>query len=211
MGKILEYNDFNAAPADADLLFFADASNTAANPATFRLKISDLNKKRNVDAATSAGLLLRDDSSTFGIKIHDGGNVGVGPGAATTPAAFLSVRGAADSNLTLANFLNPSATTNGRYQQIIFGTDTASDKSVVFRYYYSTVDDASTLRIQSYEDAVAENENPTEGWKVAFEEIFDLSIDTFYRDFDAFMLQDRDSQMSILPSNEELQQIVLNR
>ena len=59
--------------------------------------------------------------------------------------------------------------------------------------------------------AVAENENPTEGWKVAFEEIFDLSIDTFYRDFDAFMLQDRDSQMSILPSNEELQQIVLNR
>lgn len=158
MGKILEYNDFNAAPADADLLFFADASNTAANPATFRLKISDLNKKRNVDAATSAGLLLRDDSSTFGIKIHDGGNVGVGPGAATTPAAFLSVRGAADSSLTLANFLNPSATTNGRYQQIIFGTDAASDKSVVFRYYYSTVDDASTLRIQSYEDAAAENE-----------------------------------------------------
>jgi hypothetical protein len=158
MGKILEYNDFNAAPADADLLFFADASNTAANPATYRLKISDLNKKRNVDAATSAGLLLRDDSSTFGIQIHDGGNVGVGPGAATTPGAFLSVRGAADSNLTLANFLNPSATTDGKYQQIIFGTDAATDKSVIFRYYYSTTDDASTLRIQHYEDAALENE-----------------------------------------------------
>lgn len=158
MGKILEYNNFNAAPADDDLLFFSDASDTTSNPKTYRLKISDLNKKRNVDAATSAGLLLRDDSSTFGIKIHDGGNVGVGPGAATTPGALLSVRGAADSNLTLANFLNPSATTNGRYQQIIFGTDAANDKSVVFRYYYSTVDDASTLRIQSYEDAAAENE-----------------------------------------------------
>ncbi len=158
MGKILEYNNFNAAPADDDLLFFSDANDTTSNPKTYRLKISDLNKKRNVDAATSAGLLLRDDSSTFGIKIHDGGNVGVGPGAATTPGAFLSVRGAADSSLTLANFLNPSATTNGRYQQIIFGTDAANDKSVVFRYYYSTTDDASTLRIQSYEDAAAENE-----------------------------------------------------
>lgn len=158
MGKILEYNNFNAAPADDDLLFFSDASDTTSNPKTYRLKISDLNKKRNVDAATPAGLLLRDDSSTFGIKIHDGGNVGVGPGAATTPGAFLSVRGAADSNLTLANFLNPSATTNGRYQQIIFGTDAANDKSVVFRYYYSTTDDASTLRIQSYEDAADENE-----------------------------------------------------
>ena len=158
MGKILEYNNFNAAPADDDLLFFSDASDTTSNPKTYRLKISDLNKKRNVDAATPAGLLLRDDSSTFGIKIHDGGNVGVGPGAATTPGAFLSVRGAADSSLTLANFLNPSATTNGRYQQIIFGTDAANDKSVVFRYYYSTTDDASTLRIQSYEDAAAENE-----------------------------------------------------
>lgn len=158
MGKILEYNNFNAAPADDDLLFFSDASDTTSNPKTYRLKISDLNKKRNVDAATSAGLLLRDDSSTFGIKIHDGGNVGVGPGAATTPGAFLSVRGAADSSLTLANFLNPSATTDGRYQQIILGTDAANDKSVVFRYYYSTTDDASTLRIQSYEDAAAENE-----------------------------------------------------
>ncbi len=159
MGKILEYNNFNAAPADDDLLFFSDANDTTSNPKTYRLKISDLNKKRNVDAATSAGLLLRDDSSTFGIKIHDGGNVGVGPGAATTPGALLSVRGAADSNLTLANFLNPSATTNGKYQQIIFGTDAANDKSVVFRYYYSTTDDASTLRIQSYEDAASDPQN----------------------------------------------------
>lgn len=152
MGKILEYNNFNAAPADDDLLFFSDANDTTSNPKTYRLKISDLNKKRNVDAATSDGLLLRDDSSTFGIKIHDGGNVGVGPGAATTPGAFLSVRGAADSNLTLANFLNPSATTDGRYQQIILGTDAANDKSVVFRFYYDTTDDASRFTIAHYED-----------------------------------------------------------
>ena len=153
MGKILEYNNFNAAPADDDLLFFSDANDTTSNPKTYRLKISDLNKKRNVDAATSAGLLLRDDSSTFGIKIHDGGNVGVGPGAATTPGAFLSVRGAADSNLTLANFLNPSATTDGKYQQIIFGTDAANDKSAVFRFYYDTTDDDSRFSIAHYEDA----------------------------------------------------------
>ncbi len=158
MGKILEYNNLGAPPADTDLVFMGDYSEDASNPTTKRLTIGDLNKKRNVDAADANGLVLRDDSSTYGIKIHDGGNVGVGPGAATTPGAFLSVRGAADSNLALANFLNPSATTDGKYQQIIFGTDAANDKSVVFRYYYSTTDNASTLRIQSYEDAVAENE-----------------------------------------------------
>ena len=91
MGKILEYGNLGAPPADNDLLFMGDYSLDASNPTTKRLAISDLNKKRNVDAADANGLVLRDDSSTYGIKIHDGGNVGVGPGAATTPAAFLSV------------------------------------------------------------------------------------------------------------------------
>ena len=152
MGKILEYGNLGAPPADNDLLFMGDYSLDASNPTTKRLAISDLNKKRNVDAADATGLVLRDDSSTYGIKIHDGGNVGVGPGAATAPGAYLSVRGASDANLTLANILNPSATTDGRYSQIIFGTDAANDKSVVFRFYYDTTDDASRFTMAHYED-----------------------------------------------------------
>ena len=153
MGKILEYSNLGAAPADDDLLFMGDYSADNANPTTMRLKISDLNKKRNVDAADGNGLKLRDDSGTYGLLIHDGGNIGVGPGAATTPGAYLSVRGASDANLTLANFLNPSATTDGKYQQIIFGTDAANDKSAVFRFYYDTTDDDSRFSIAHYEDA----------------------------------------------------------
>ena len=152
MGKILEYGNLGGPPADNDLLFMGDYSLDASNPTTKRLAISDLNKKRNVDAADATGLVLRDDSSTYGIKIHDGGNVGVGPGAATAPGAYLSVRGASDANLTLANILNPSATTDGRYSQIIFGTDAANDKSVVFRFYYDTTDDASRFTMAHYED-----------------------------------------------------------
>jgi hypothetical protein len=154
MGKILDYSNLGAAPADNDLLFMGDYSADASNPTTMRLAISDLNKKRNIDAADTNGLMLRDnDGSTFGIMIHDGGNVGIGVGAATTPGAYLSVRGASDANLTLANFLNPSATTDGKYQQIIFGTDAANDKSVVFRFYYDTTDDASRFTMAHYEDA----------------------------------------------------------
>ena len=158
MGKILEYSDLGGPPAGADLLFIGDYSASATNPTTKHVSITNLNKKYQIWAADGTGLKVTDDGGTYGLHLHDGGNIGVGPGAATTPGAFLSVRGAADSNLTLANFLNPSATTDGKYQQIIFGTDAANDKSVVFRYYYSTTDDASTFRIQSYEDAVAANQ-----------------------------------------------------
>jgi hypothetical protein len=158
MGKILQYPDLGAPPAITDLLFIGDYSGAPLNPVTKHVSINNLNKKYQIWAADGTGLKVTDDGGTYGLHLHDGGNIGVGPGAATTPGAFLSVRGAADSNLTLANFLNPSATTDGKYQQIIFGTDAANDKSVVFRYYYSTTDDASTFRIQSYEDAAAANQ-----------------------------------------------------
>jgi hypothetical protein len=78
MGKILEYSNLGAAPADDDLLFMGDYSADNANPTTMRLTILDLNRKRNVDAADSNGLKLRDDSGTYGIFIKDGGNVGIG-------------------------------------------------------------------------------------------------------------------------------------
>jgi len=78
MGKILEYNNLGAAPADNDLLFMGDYSANPSNPVTMRLTISDLNKKRNVDAADANGLMLRDDGGNYGLFIKDGGNVGVG-------------------------------------------------------------------------------------------------------------------------------------
>lgn len=80
MGKILEYGNLGAPPADNDLLFMGDYSLNPSNPTTKRLAISDLNKKRNVDAADGDGLKLRDDSGTYGIYIDDGGKVGIGTG-----------------------------------------------------------------------------------------------------------------------------------
>jgi len=80
MGKILEYSNLGAPPADNDLLFMGDYSANASNPTTMRLTIADLNKKRNVDAADGDGLKLRDDSGTYGIYIDDGGKVGIGTG-----------------------------------------------------------------------------------------------------------------------------------
>ena len=78
MGKILEYSNLGAPPADNDLLFMGDYSASASNPTTMRLTIADLNKKRNVDAADGNGLMLRDDGGNYGLFIKDGGNVGVG-------------------------------------------------------------------------------------------------------------------------------------
>ena len=95
MGKILEYSNLGAPPADNDLLFMGDYSADAANPTTMRLTIGDLNKKRNVDAADGDGLKLRDDGGNYGVYIDDGGKVGVGtainPGT-TDPTYDLDVQ-----------------------------------------------------------------------------------------------------------------------
>ena len=45
--------------------------------------------------------------------------------------------------------------------------------------------------------------NPSDGWKDAFEETFGISLEDFYRDFDAFMRQDKESQIAIIKSAEE--------
>jgi len=76
MGRILYYNNLGAAPADDDLLFLGDYSANPSNPTTKRLLISDLNKKRNVDAADGNGLKLRDDAQNIGLFIKDGGASG---------------------------------------------------------------------------------------------------------------------------------------
>ena len=45
--------------------------------------------------------------------------------------------------------------------------------------------------------------SPETGWKDAFEDTFGMSLDRFYRDFDAFMQQDLDSQKAIIKSAYE--------
>jgi hypothetical protein len=59
----------------------------------------------------------------------------------------------------------------------------------------------------------AENEskNPGNGWETTFEELFGMDVDNFYRDFDAFMLKNREEQLLILPTNEELQNLAFSK
>ena len=98
MGKILEYNNLGAPPADDDLLFLGDYSASASNPTTARLTIADLNKKRNVDAADANGLMLRDDGGNYGIFIKDGGNVGIGNNDASYE---LDIQNSADTTVRI--------------------------------------------------------------------------------------------------------------
>ena len=119
MGKILEYTDLSNPPADADLLFMGDYSANASNPTTMRLKISDLNRKRNVDAADASGLKLRDDSGTYGIFIKDGGNVGIGT---NSPDYKLDLETAA---VGTANVRIYSNATNG-YPHLVMKNDAAT-------------------------------------------------------------------------------------
>ena len=118
MGKILEYSNLGAPPADNDLLFMGDYSANASNPTTMRLTIADLNKKRNVDAADGNGLMLRDDGGNYGLFIKDGGNVGVG---AATAEAQLHVSG---GDSTPVMITRPS---NGHNAFVKFQTSSTND------------------------------------------------------------------------------------
>ena len=119
MGKILEYSNLGGPPADNDLLFMGDYSDDTGNPTTMRLAISDLNKKRNVDAADSNGLKLRDDSGTYGIFIKDGGNVGIGT---NSPDYKLDLETAAVGTASMRIFSNA---TNG-YPHLVMKNDAAT-------------------------------------------------------------------------------------
>ena len=153
MGQITDYSAMGGAPAANDLLFIADTSSS------YQIKsitTANLHKTDSITAATSAGITITDDGGTHGIEVHDGGNVGIGAGYATTPTSYLDVRGASDASLTLAQFLNPSATTDGTLTQILVGTDRADYKSLSLRYTYDTTNDDGLITLRHYED-------PTEG------------------------------------------------
>ena len=152
MGKINEYSAMGAAPASNDLLFIGD---TDGSP-SYEIKsitIANLNKTDSIAAATTAGITITDKVPTYGIEVHHGGNVGIGAGYATTPTSYLDVRGASDASLTLAQFLNPSATTDGRITQILVGTDRADYKSLSLRYTYDTTNNDGLITLRHYEDA----------------------------------------------------------
>ena len=48
-----------------------------------------------------------------------------------------------------------------------------------------------------------ENLHPREGWKYSFEKTFNISIESFYTEFDAFMAKPRAEQVLILKTNEQ--------
>jgi len=151
MGKINEYSALSL-PASNDLLFIGDTNGSPAYEIK-SITIANLNKTDSITAATVAGITITDDGSTHGIEVHDGGNVGIGAGYATTPTSYLDVRGASNADLTLAQFLNPSATADGRITQILVGTDRASYKSLSLRYTYDTTNDDGLITLRHYEDA----------------------------------------------------------
>ena len=49
-----------------------------------------------------------------------------------------------------------------------------------------------------------ENLNPGNAWKDSFETTFGVTLEEFYTDFDAFMLQSKESQMAILKTNAQM-------
>ena len=61
--------------------------------------------------------------------------------------------------------------------------------------------------VDYYRDyAEKDHANLGSGWKDSFEGLFGMTLDEFYTDFDAFMLEDRATQISIFKTNLEIQQ-----
>lgn len=71
-------------------------------------------------------------------------------------------------------------------------------------YLWSLDDDNFKKIVVDYYKIYAERDqqNPGQGWKVAFEELFGMTMDDFYSQFDEFMLKSRDEQLAVLRSSE---------
>jgi hypothetical protein len=83
-----------------------------------------------------------------------------------------------------------------------------SGGAVALAYLWSLDDSNFKKIIVDYYKNYAEKDhaNLGSGWKDSFEDLFGMTLDQFYTDFDAFMLQDRATQVTIFKSNLEIQQ-----
>ena len=72
--------------------------------------------------------------------------------------------------------------------------------SWVFAYLWHLNDNNLQGALTDYYKRLAEieRENIGEGWKIAFETTFGISVEQFYIDFDKFMLESREDQIAIL-------------
>jgi len=72
--------------------------------------------------------------------------------------------------------------------------------------YLWSLDDANYKKIiVDYYKIYAERDlaNPGQGWKDAFEELFGMTMDKFYEDFDSFMRKSREEQIAAIKSNDD--------
>jgi len=104
----------------------------------------------------------------------------------------------ADSSFSLKNFEDQNTRVNDEYY--------AYNGGFMAHVYLWHMDDKNFKKLMvDYYTIFAEKYklNPENAWKDAFEETFDITLEKFYRDFDAFMGQDAESQRSIIKSADE--------
>ena len=104
----------------------------------------------------------------------------------------------ADSSVSLSDFESENTRINDEYY--------AYNAGFMAHVYLWHMDDKNFKKLMvDYYTIFAEKYklNPENAWKDAFEETFDITLEKFYRDFDAFMGQDAESQRSIIKSADE--------
>jgi hypothetical protein len=57
--------------------------------------------------------------------------------------------------------------------------------------------------------AEKENANPGYAWKDSFESLLGMALDDFCKNFDAFMLQNKEYQLAILKTNDAILAVAL--
>ena len=104
----------------------------------------------------------------------------------------------ADSSFSLQNFEDENTRINDEYY--------AYDGGFMAHMYLWYLDEANFKKLMvDYYVIFAEKYklSPETAWKDAFEETFEISLEKFYSDFDAFMTQDIESLRAIIKSADE--------
>ena len=81
-----------------------------------------------------------------------------------------------------------------------------SGGSIALLYLWSLDHDNFSKITVDYYKVYAEKDNldPGQGWQDAFEDLFAMTLTDFYLDFDAFMLEDKEQQLAIFKSNQQM-------